>query len=274
MTPAPCLRTRLRALALCLAAAASLPGMLRAEAAPVEAGLLSGWQTGASTRMAGLHLRLAPGWKTYWRAPGEAGIPPEFDWSGSETVAGVRVIWPRPEVFMLNGMRAIGYRGDVVLPVEVTPRDPARPVTLRGAIALGVCRDICVPAELRVESALSAPGEGAAAIRAALANHPAGAAEAGLAAISCRVEPVADGLRVEARLRLPATGGPETVVIEPGQPGIWASEAESARHGGELVAVAEMVAPSGQPFALDRGAMVVTVLGRDRAVEVRGCPAP
>ena len=68
-----------------------------------------GWQMQNGHHMAGLSLQLAPDWKTYWRAPGEAGIPPLFDWSGSTNVQSVRVHWPSPVVFHLNGMQTIGY---------------------------------------------------------------------------------------------------------------------------------------------------------------------
>ena len=64
---------------LLIAALICAPAALRAEPGPAE--IRPGWQTGAGTRMVALHLRLAPEWKTYWRSPGEAGIPPEFDWS-------------------------------------------------------------------------------------------------------------------------------------------------------------------------------------------------
>jgi hypothetical protein len=95
-----------------------------------------------------------------------------------------------------------------------------------------------------------------------------------MAGLHCQVEPVADGLRIEARIDLPATGGREVVVIEPGQPDVWVAEAEVHRDGRSLTAVTEMVGPSGAPFALERRGITVTVLGRDRVVEVTGCPAP
>ena len=244
---------------------------VRAEETLVQAELRNGWQTRSGTQMSGLHLQLAPGWKTYWRAPGDAGIPPTFDWSGSRNVQSVRVHWPAPHVFTLNGLRSIGYTGDVVLPVEVTPKDGAKPVHLVGKIALGVCKDICVPSEVLVDVALETPGAADATIRAALDAVPMTGAAAGLTMAQCQVEPIADGLRLRVELDLPATGGQEVVVIEPSEPEVWVSEADVQRKGGRLIAVSEMVDPSGTPFVLDRGAVTLTVLGADRAVEVKGC---
>lgn len=245
------------------------------ETSVIAGAIRQGWQTGAGKRIAGVELRLAPGWKTYWRAPGDAGIPPAFDWSGSENLASARVLWPRPIVFYLNGMRSIGYHGDVVLPVEVTPRDPSRPVKLRAAVDLGVCRDVCVPAHLRLEAGLSGTGAPDAAIRAAIADRPATADEAGLRGLSCSVTPIRDGLRIEATMTLPPQGGrDETVVLEPSDPSIWSSEASVMRSGNRLVAVADLVDGTGAPFALDRSGLTVTVLGDRGAVEHLGCPAP
>lgn len=246
----------------------------RADDPLVQGEILHGWQTEAQGQMAGLRLQLAPGWKTYWRSPGDAGIPPVFDWSRSENVQAVRIYWPAPHVFKLNGLTTIGYSGDVVLPIEITPRDPARPVRLRGGVELGVCSDICVPATLTFDTVIEGPGAPQQAISSALAAMPQSGRDAGVSAIHCTVEPIKDGLRVEARLTLPATGGTETVVIEPGQLDVWVDQAQVRRDGRELTAVTEMVGPTAQPFALSRDAMVVTILGRDRVVEVTGCPAP
>lgn len=239
----------------------------------LAASLRPGWQTEAGNRMTALQLDLAPHWKTYWRSPGDAGIPPEFDWSGSENLRAVRIHWPVPRVFDLNGMQTIGYLDELVLPIEIVPQDPARPVKLVARVDLGVCNKICMPATVALSATLSGAGAKDAAITAALANRPATAGEAGLAAIDCKVEPTADGLRITAHIDMPATGGTETVVFEPGHPGIWSSEAESRRDGGRLIAVGELGASSGQPFALDRSALTVTVLSPGRGVEIAGCPA-
>jgi DsbC/DsbD-like thiol-disulfide interchange protein len=233
-----------------------------------------GWQTATGTHMTALHLRLAPDWKTYWRAPGDAGIPPQFNWAGSENVASVRFFWPAPDVFRTNGMQTVGYHDELVLPFEVTAVDPSRPVRLRASVDLGVCKDICVPATLTLDSLLAAPGRADATITAALDAQPMTARQAGLGSITCALTPIADGLRITAKMDLPAIGGQEVVVFEAGSTDIWVSQSQVQRDGRQLQASADMVGPSGQPFSLDRGAVTVTVIGNQgRAVELRGCPA-
>lgn len=259
-------------LLLFLASAAPLAAMTQDEV--LQASLLPGWRMESGHHMAGLSFVLAPGWKTYWRRPGEAGIPPEFDWSGSENVASVRVHWPSPVMFHTNGMQTVGYKGGVVLPLEVQPKVPGAPMHLKARISMGICKDICMPAQVTVSADLAAPGAESDGIRAALMARPASGGGAGVGRVSCAVEPIADGLRLTATVEIAARGGEEAVVIEPGDPSIWVSDSQTLRQGGVLTSVSEMVASSGAPFALDRSALRLTVLGGDGAVEIDGCPAP
>ncbi|MEO0911372.1 MAG: protein-disulfide reductase DsbD domain-containing protein [Pseudomonadota bacterium] len=101
--------------------------------------LLPGWETEAGTRMIGVEILLNPGWKTYWRAPGPGGIPPMFDWAGSENVRGATVHWPRPDVQHAFGLTNLGYQDRVVFPVEITPEDPSAPTDITLALSYGVC---------------------------------------------------------------------------------------------------------------------------------------
>ena len=240
----------------------------------LSASLRTGWTMEGGRHMAALDLTMAPGWKTYWRSPGDAGIPPAFDWSGSRNVRSVRIHWPAPQVFELNGMRTIGYHEQLILPLEVTPVDPAQPVTLSVKVDLGVCDEICLPATVALRSDLVAPGAPDAGIKAALANRAASAGEAGVTDVDCTVDPIADGLRLTARLRLPDPGSAEVVAFETADPEVWVAEASTKRTGEELVAVTELVPPEGAPFALDRSGVTVTILAAGGAVEVKGCPAP
>ena len=264
----------MKTVALSLFLALTSPALAMTQDEVLTATLLPGWRMENGHQMAALSLSLSPGWKTYWRSPGEAGIPPLFDWSGSDNIASVRLHWPSPSVFHTNGMQTVGYHDQLVLPVEITPIDPARPVTVRLAVDLGVCNDICMPASLSFAGELAAEGAPDAAIRAALGDRPRSGKEAGLRDIDCRIEPIEDGLRLTADIDLPQRGGNEVVVFESAGTRVWVSEAVTARQGGRLVSTADLVGPGGAPFALDRKGVTVTVLGDGPAVEISGCPAP
>jgi DsbC/DsbD-like thiol-disulfide interchange protein len=170
-------------------------------------------------------------------------------------------------------MRTIGYSGQVVIPVEITPAAPGEPLRLAGTVELGVCQDICRPVTLAFDAVLPEAGARDAAIAAALVDRPLSAAEAGVSAAQCSAAPQDGGLRLTAALRMPPDGGDEVVVIEPGQGGIWVSEAETRWQDGWLTAEVEMAAADGGPVALDRSDLRITVIGATGAVDIRGCTA-
>lgn len=249
-----------------VAATAEMPDrMVRAE-------LLSGWRMEGGDHMAALRLTLAPGWKTYWRAPGDAGIPPLFDWSGSENLQSVAISWPVPEVFHLNGMRSVGYSEMVTIPLRFVPSRPGEPIVVEGQIEIGVCEEICVPVSLVVGADLPAQASGPdPRIAAALADRPMTAAEAGVSGIDCAIDPISDGLRLTATIDMPALGPGEEAVVELVGAPVWVSEPEVVRSGDSLRAVADLVPPEAAPFALQRDNLRFTVLSGDRAVEIAGC---
>lgn len=102
---------------------------------------------GQHTLRAGLDIKLAPGWKTYWRYPGDSGVPPRFDFRASQNVKDVKVLWPAPERMADGGGQSIGYHNRVVMPLRVTPKDPSQPVLLHLRVSYAVCENLCVPAE-------------------------------------------------------------------------------------------------------------------------------
>lgn len=143
-----------------LAALAAAPfqiGTVRgAVSQPFRVSLLAGGRQDGVWQ-AGILLELEPGWKTYWRMPGDTGIPPQFDWAGSANSETVEVGFPVPSrIDDLSG-EVIGYHSRVLFPVSVRPGNPDVPVHLRLNVFFGVCKDICIPARAEVGLLLSAP---------------------------------------------------------------------------------------------------------------------
>lgn len=251
---------------------ASSVGAQSGAGVPVEAEVLSGWTLPDGRRMAGLRLNLAPGWKTYWRVPGEAGVPPRFDWRGARNVGSVSVTWPTPQIFYEYGMRSYGFKESFVLPLVIAPADGTADMHLKGTMHLGMCADVCVPYTLQIDTPLAPPAaKPTPAIVAALAARPYSADEGEVRAATCSVTPTTDGMQVEARITLPHTGGNEVTVIEPGLPDIWTGEARTTREGDRLVAVSEMMHLDGDRFSVDRSRIRITVIGSSHAVDIQGC---
>src|SRR5580698_7560494 len=108
---------------------------------------------------AGVEIRLDAGWKTYWREPGDSGVPPTFDFAGSDNVKDVTVLWPAPERFPDGaGGTSIGYVGHVILPLRVVPRDSAKKSSLQLKLGYDVCGTMCVPVEASLKLPLTGDG--------------------------------------------------------------------------------------------------------------------
>ena len=114
------------------------------------------WQASSKSRArliadgaggAAVQIELAPGAITYWREPGDAGVPPVFDFTGSQNLAAAQPQFPSPSrIVEADGGEAFGYAQSVVLPIDVKATDPARPVQLALKLDYAVCEKICLPA--------------------------------------------------------------------------------------------------------------------------------
>ena len=113
--------------------------------------LLAGSRSGA-VLLGGIAIQLQPGWKTYWRTPGDSGVPPRFDFSKSDNVEAVTVLWPAPMKFDDGaGGQSLGYKSQVVLPLRIVAKSADKPVVLRAAINYAVCDKLCIPVEANSE---------------------------------------------------------------------------------------------------------------------------
>lgn len=235
--------------------------------------VLDGGLSKNGTYVAALRLTLPEGWKTYWRAPGDAGIPPRFDWRGSRNVGSVSITWPTPEVFDQNGLQTIGYTTRMVLPIEITPTRADRPIRLKGKMEFGMCKEVCIPAALKFDHNVNADAPRNPVVVAALAERPFSATEGKVRNAACRLSPTKDGMQITAQITMPTAGGREVVVIEPGNPALWSAGTVTKRAGNTLTATTELVNTGSGSFALDRSNIRITVLGQNHSVDIQGCNA-
>lgn len=236
----------------------------------VQVTVRPGWRDGQGRHFAALEFALAPGWKTYWRSPGAAGIAPAFDWGRARNLSGVTVHWPVPELGQTAGTKTIGYTQRLVLPLVLTPTRAGRAIRLRGTLEIGVCSDICLPARLRVDAVLPVDGVGDPVIAAALADRPA----AGRGQVRCALRPIDGGMALSARVPVPRRlGNAETVAVElAGARGrVWITDTSVRRNGGELITETEFMTPGGAPILVNRADLRFTAIGARGAVEFFGC---
>ena len=141
---------------------------------------------------AGVEITLDPGTKTYWRTPGDSGVPPAFDWAGSDNVADVAIAWPAPMRFPDGNGFSIGYKTSVIFPLTVTPKTPSRPVRLVLKLDYAVCDQICIPAKAAASLTL-VPGPADPAMATALAGFEARVPRPQAEGLSLAVESVERG---------------------------------------------------------------------------------
>ncbi len=239
-----------------------------------RASLIPGWTTGDGTHMIGVRIDLAPGWKTYWRAPGGNGIPPQFDFSGSRNLARAGVTWPSPEVFAAGGVEAIGYTGSVIFPVAIEQAAPG-PVDLTLDLFYGVCEEVCIPVQEQLSLSLpSNDRSGESAIRASLDTMAKPGSAIGMTSARCSVAPAGDDFAMTAVLSFRnGVVRPDAIVFETGTEDIYIDPVAETITGQDLTIDANVYNWGGGPLALDRSALRITVLTPNGAVEVRGCPA-
>jgi DsbC/DsbD-like thiol-disulfide interchange protein len=239
---------------------------------------------------AAIELRLKPGWHTYWRYPGDAGVPPKLDFAKSENVKAVTVLWPAPQRIEEEGLVAIGYTGDVVWPLAIVPQNPAKPVTLRLKLDYAVCEKLCVPAEGRAELMLRAGGAPQEPSRQGFlsqAPSPQGSNDAAIATALARVPqklalgegtPLAiravrrenDGTRARAVVDIEAPAGAAPALFVEGPTAAWALPVpiavDGAPPGQQRFAFDLDGAPPGAKY--EGAALTLTAVSGEHAIEV------
>jgi suppressor for copper-sensitivity B len=196
----------------------------------------------------GLHVSLDDGWKTYWRSPGDAGIAPSVDWSGSVNVAETIIQWPAPHRFTLFGLDTFGYEKEVVFPLFVRPEVQGEPVSLRAKVELLVCSEICVPTTLDVSLDLEAGPAAADPVAANLIERfssrvPDDGAASGLAVSAVAVDSKSNRLLVDARGDR-GFENPDIIVEGPGGWTFGAPEIDK-RRAGRIIRASLAVTASG-----------------------------
>jgi len=86
-----------------------------------------------------------PGWKIYWRYPGDSGLPTEINFNNSSNVKSFQIFWPAPFRFSTFGIDTFGYEGQIIFPINVIPEIVNEMINLNTQISLLACNEICIP---------------------------------------------------------------------------------------------------------------------------------
>ncbi len=234
----------------------------------VRVEFLPGWKMEDGTRMAGLSFDLAPGWKTYWRSPGDGGLPTYIGTRGSMNLQSMAILWPRPEVFRTGNLRSIGYRDAVVLPLHLVPNNDG-PMNVNLSVKFGICEDVCIPVHMRFDHQFtSTSGAGAELIADALEERPRMAS----GPVKCSFERISNGVAVTVGLHSEALAGKgEALVIETPNPRIWISEPSVSRDGDYVRGAAEFISEDIEPIRINPADIEFTLISSRDAVSFSGC---
>ena len=222
---------------------------------------------GRPALVAGVQLRMSSGWKTYWKSPGDSGVPPSFDWSGSTNLKHAEVLYPAPHRFAEANGWAIGYDDEIVFPVKITPEREGEPVELKLAFDYGLCKDLCIPNDVTLGLAVGADvGKGdALLIETFLARVPKAGGPGVLPEVS-QVEASFDGEspRLVVTASFPPGATATDLFIDAGDVFVPMPKALGPPEGGKqrfavnFVSASEAAAIKGKPLALtlvsDQGA--------------------
>jgi DsbC/DsbD-like thiol-disulfide interchange protein len=226
-----------------------------------RARLVSGAGAG-SERWAGVEIVLDEGFKTYWRDPGESGLPPRFDWSGSKNAEAIDLSWPAPTRTEDAGGVAHSYYRRVVFPLRVRASDPGKAVSVHLNLEYGVCKEICIPAQATLELDLvNGDGPHRGLIEQSLARVPRPQALGAQGPLSITsVDPVAaDKPTYNVRVR-----APEGAMLFAEPPENWYVSTSSLQPGGFTITVEERPKQATGPVPLR-----LTLVAGAQAVETQ-----
>jgi DsbC/DsbD-like thiol-disulfide interchange protein len=153
--------TRMQVLFLAMMVTGAAPARAQDSAsawssAPKSAARLIAAPAEGDSYRVGIEINLAPETITYWRSPGESGVPPAFDFSHSSNLRGADVSFPAPTRINEAGSEVFGYEGGIVLPVRIKPLERGKPVDLVLEIDYAACEKICLPVHASLQLTLPA----------------------------------------------------------------------------------------------------------------------
>jgi len=229
----------------------------------------------------GLEIRLQPGWKTYWRSPGDAGIPPQVDFTGSTNIASTVFRWPVPARFLYFDLETFGYSDKVVFPIDVELERPGEPAVLRARVDLLICDDVCIPHTMNVSLDLpggtAAPSDHANLINQYRVQVPGDGTGVGLTFEAAAVSGSISNPLLEVAFRGSVPFVDPDLLIEGFEDHAFTRPEFEITDGGMLVIArmkAEDIFGEGAPVDLTAQPITLTLFDGPRAIETQVTPLP
>lgn len=234
--------------------------------------IIRGWRQSDDIHIAAINIKLEDGWKTYWRVPGIGGIAPILNWEKSKNIKNISQIWPTPNIYNEYGLQTIGYKDELLLPLQIQPIDKKQPIHLSITIDFGICSDVCVPIQTSVEERLpERTSIGKKNILDTLEKAILSGNKSPFKIVKCNIVPIKDGFEVNAFFEGLASFDKDTlgVVEYPVKQNGWINQKASLVSGNQLNVHATVYNKS--IHFIDRSDLTLTIFTKNKAFEFDGC---
>ena len=234
--------------------------------------IIRGWRQSDDIHIAAINIKLEDGWKTYWRVPGIGGIAPILNWEKSKNIKNISQIWPTPNIYNEYGLQTIGYKDELLLPLQIQPIDKKQPIHLSITIDFGICSDVCVPIQTTVEERLpERTSIGKKNILDTLEKAILSGNKSPFKIVKCNIVPIKDGFEVNAFFEGLASFDKDTlgVVEYPVKQNGWINQKASKISSNQLSVHATVY---NKPIHfIDRSDLTLTIFTKNKAFEFDGC---
>ena len=234
--------------------------------------IIRGWRQSDDIHIAAINIKLEDGWKTYWRVPGIGGIAPILNWEKSKNIKNISQIWPTPNIYNEYGLQTIGYKNELLLPLQIQPIDKKQPIHLSITIDFGICSDVCVPIQTSVEERLpERTSIGKKNILDTLEKAILSGKKSPFKIVKCNIIPIKDGFEVNAFFEGLTSFDKDTlgVVEYPVKQNGWINQKASLISSNQL-SVHAIVYNKSIHF-IDRSDLTLTIFTKNKAFEFDGC---
>ena len=234
--------------------------------------IIRGWRQSDDIHIAAINIKLEDGWKTYWRVPGIGGIAPILNWEKSKNIKNISLIWPTPNIYNEYGLQTIGYKDELLLPIQIQPIDKKQPIHLSITIDFGICSDVCVPIQTAVEERLpERTSIGKKNILDTLEKAILSGNKSPFKIVKCNIVPIKDGFEVNAFFEGLTSFDKDTlgVVEYPVKQNGWINQKASLVSGNQLNVHATVYNKS--IHFIDRSDLTLTIFTKNKAFEFDGC---
>ena len=234
--------------------------------------IIRGWRQSDDIHIAAINIKLEDGWKTYWRVPGIGGIAPILNWEKSKNIKNISQIWPTPNIYNEYGLQTIGYKDELLLPLQIQPIDKKQPIHLSITIDFGICSDVCVPIQTSVEERLpERTSIGKKNILDTLEKAILSGNKSPFKIVKCNIVPIKDGFEVNAFFEGLTSFDKDTlgVVEYPVKQNGWINQKASLISSNQLSVHATVYNKS--IHFIDRSDLTLTIFTKNKAFEFDGC---